>query len=121
VLLFRKRQEFVMPELDLFLRREGRHVVNHRGLFLHDFIHLADELDSFRVVPPRLCIGPAMQTLDIVQSSALLSLLSRVAEIGVLLQLFIVLPQQRFDPRIRSNVFVHCSELVVFDICNLST
>jgi hypothetical protein len=40
VFLRRKRHEFVVPELHLFVRRERSHVVNDRRLFLCDFINL---------------------------------------------------------------------------------
>jgi hypothetical protein len=101
-----KGHEFVMPELDLFLRGERRHVVNYRRFFLCDFTHLARELDQFRIVPPHLGVVPAVQTVNIDQSSFMISLLSRVAEFAVLLQLLIVIFQQRFNARIRGNVFV---------------
>ncbi len=95
--------------------------MNYGRLFLRDFIHLTHEVDYFRSVAPYLWVVSGVEMLDIDESPFLISLLSRVAKIGVLPQLLIISFQQWFDLRIRSNVFAHRSELVVFDRCNLGT
>ena len=119
MLLRRKRHKFLMPGLELFLCGERRHVANHRRFFLCDFIDLAHEPDDVPCLAPRSPMVLTEQTLRTVQSLFPLSFLRRVAEITELLQLLVVCVQQRFDPRIRLDIFAHGPKLVVFDVGDL--
>ena len=90
MLLGRKRHKLLMPELELFLCGESRHIVDDGRFFLCDLVDSAHEPDDFPSVAPCLRVVSAEQTPHMDQSLLPISFLSNVAKIAQLLQFVIV-------------------------------
>jgi hypothetical protein len=100
VLLRRQRHEFFMKELHLLVLWQIRHVVNYGYFLLGDFIHLPHKIDYFPAVAPYLGLMPQARASKMNHAPVLIPLFRTSVKIAVLLQLLVVVIDERPDSRI---------------------